>query len=238
MSKEQTPNVEALIDQAVRATAAQVTQSMTQQIEALKSEYARQVAEMKEDHRVRLEQITKHSRDMATGAVQHITESSRVALDKHADAAEVDRQKLAKAAAHIVEQTGKLMDVADRAATLTARAEKAKAEADSAKEAADKAAKEAETKEAEAARAVAIMTLAGEAEVNRMQAEIAFNAEEKATMVALQRKRDEMEDEHDRIKDELTRGLQRYYPEVRKRLDELAAQKAETEGKKPGRGQK
>ena len=80
----------------------------------------------------------------------------------------------------------------------------------------------ARTERDEADKAIALMRLQGDIEIERMTKTAAFTAYEKATLQQLKNERAEMEDDFDRKADAITAGVQRYYPELSEQLEQIA----------------
>lgn len=80
----------------------------------------------------------------------------------------------------------------------------------------------ARTERDEADKAIALMRLQGDIEIERMTKTAAFTAHEKATLQQLKNERAEMEDDFDRKADAITAGVQRYYPELSEQLEQIA----------------
>lgn len=119
----------------------------------------------------------------------------------------------------------------EEARKVAGEAAKAQAQAESTQMSADRRIAEAEKAEAEAKRAVQIMNLRGEHEVNRATQEVEYKQRRKSTLAALDAEESEMANRFDAEAEQIEKGLERFYPEMRARLEELA-QSADTEGEK------
>lgn len=202
---------------ALRSEMKELVQRLGGAVDAKVENIDARISEMTREHEKQVAAVQAAARSSAeTVGEQLRAQAEAVTLDI-ARKATIEREALA---AQIEE-----------ARKVAAEAAKAQAQAESTQMSADRRIAEAEKAEAEAKRAVQIMNLRGEHEVNRATQEVEFKQRRKSTLSALDAEESEMANRFDAEAEQIEKGLERFYPEMRARLEELA-QSADTEGEK------
>lgn len=202
---------------ALRSEMRELVQRLGGAVDAKVENIDARISEMTNEHDRQVAAVQAAARSsIDTMAEQMRAQAEAVALDI-ARKATAEREALA---AQIEE-----------ARTVAAEAAKALAQAESTRMGADRRIEEAEKAEAEAKRAVQIMNLRGEHEVNRATLEVELKQRRKSTLAALDAEESEMANRFDAEAEQIEKGVERFYPEMKARLEELA-QTADKEGEK------
>lgn len=173
------------------------------------------------------EMIREHDKQVA--AIQSAARSSidTMVEQLRAEGASVARDLEEKAGIEREALAGQI----EEARTVAAEAAKAQAQAESKEMGAERRIAEAEKAETEAKRAVHMMNLRGEHQINRNEAEKELAKRKKATYAALDKEEEDMATRFDVEAEQIEKGLDWFYPEMKKRLEEMV-KAAEKEGEK------
>lgn len=155
--------------------------------------------------------VTEKAGQTLTKGIEQITNTANTSIT---DAAKVSADLVESAGEQMRHAGEYLATGAEKAVTEAEAAGKAKAEAEAARE---KAAEEKATAE----KATAFMTMAGNAQIQHMTADMHLKAEEKRILDEMKGKRARLEDEWDMEEQLIQSGIQHYYPEMSEELERL-----------------
>lgn len=239
MSKDQNPNVDAIVQAAVREAVTASQQQTAALVEQIKATYAEAFESLKSDHARQVEALTTHARNTTSTTAQQVAESTASAAKAATDQiVSASSELISRAKAEVDRTTATLAEIRDAekaAREQITEAGRVKADADQRMLKAEAAEEKAKAAESRSSRALEMLNLQRDAAVQKVASEMVFNQEEKVLLEELKERRFKLEEENEARQEHIANSIRAFYPEMKEKLEEELARLI-AEGKLPGEG--